>query len=166
MLTKYLYMNRILLLLITLFIISCNETPNKETNEETTTTKEAEKSPMERVKEQFAYEYPSATNVEWEEDKGLYEVSYLKNGKEFTVIYDEKADVVQKEEMIPVDELPSDAKSFLADKGEVTAACRIMKADGTVIYEAEVGGEDHRFDVTGNHMSKEADDGGEDDDTP
>ena len=97
----------------------------------------------------FAKNHASITKVSWEMEKTNYEAGFMLNGKETSEVYTAQGVLVETEVAINVAELPDAVKMKLKGK-KVAEAAKITKADGTVIYEAEVGGKDLLFDAKGN----------------
>ncbi|KQC00026.1 PepSY-like domain-containing protein [Pedobacter sp. Hv1] len=97
----------------------------------------------------FAKNHASITKVSWEMEKTNYEAGFMLNGKETSEVYTAQGVLVETEVAINVAELPEAVKMKLKGK-KVAEAAKITKADGTVVYEAEVGGKDLLFDAKGN----------------
>lgn len=112
------------------------------------------------AKAAFAKAYPKASKVKWEKEDGKYEVSFTDNGKELSAIYTEKGALEETEHEMTVAELPAPVLSYMKEhyKGiTVKGAAKIIKADGSVNYEAAVKGKDVLFDANGKFI-KEAKD--------
>lgn len=101
------------------------------------------------IKTAFAKNHASITKVSWEMEKTNYEAGFTLNGKETSEVYTAQGVLVETEVALKVAELPEAVKMKLKDK-KVAEAAKITKADGTVVYEAEVGGKDLLFDAKGN----------------
>ena len=97
----------------------------------------------------FAKRHASVTKVSWEMEKTNYEAGFTLDGKETSEVYTAQGVWVESEVEIKVAELPDAVKMKLKGK-KVAEAAKITKADGTVVYEAEVGGKDLLFDAKGN----------------
>ena len=101
------------------------------------------------VKAAFAKKHAGLSKVSWEMEKSDYEAGFSLNGKETSEVYTEKGVLVESEVEIKVSELPDAVKMKL--KGQkVKEAAKITKANGTIVYEAEVKGKDLLFDAQGN----------------
>jgi hypothetical protein len=106
----------------------------------------------EAAKAAFKKIYPAAAKVKWEKEDGNYEVSFVLNGKESSVIYDVKGILLESEQEIKVTELPAAITTYLKEhyKGvTIKGAAMITKAGGTINYEAAVKGKDVLFDANG-----------------
>jgi hypothetical protein len=112
------------------------------------------------VKTAFTKAYPGATKVKYEKEDGNYEVSFVMNGNEASVIYNAKGVMQESEQEMKVSALPVVIATYMKEhyKGvTVKGAAKITRADGTVHYEAAVKGKDVIFDATGKFL-KEAKD--------
>lgn len=101
------------------------------------------------VKSAFAKAHASVTKVNWETEGGNYEAGFKLDGKQTSAVYTPKGILVETEVQIKATELPAAVLAQLKGK-KVTETAKITKADGTVIYEAEVKGKDLLFDLKGN----------------
>lgn len=111
------------------------------------------------AKAAFAKTYPGAM-AKWEKENGKYEVNFIQGGKTMSVLMDDKGTISETETDIKVSELPAAVVSYVKQhyKGQVIKeGAKITKADGTINYEAEVGGKDVIFDAVGKFL-KEAKD--------
>jgi hypothetical protein len=97
----------------------------------------------------FAKRHAAVSKVSWELEKTNYEVGFMLDGKETSEVYTAQGIWVESEVEIKVAELPDAVKMKLKGK-KVAEAAKITKADGTVAYEAEIGGKDLLFDAKGN----------------
>jgi len=101
------------------------------------------------VKTAFAKKHGTAMKVSWELEKANYEAGFTLDGKEVSEVYTAKGVLVESETEIKVTELPETIKVKL--KGQkIAEAAKITRADGSVVYEAEVKGKDLLFDAKGN----------------
>ncbi|HSB92326.1 MAG TPA: hypothetical protein VLC28_04375 [Flavitalea sp.] len=111
------------------------------------------------TKAAFAKAHPNV-NGKWEKEDGNYEVSFKENGKDMSCIIDKNGSIQETETEIPVSELPSPVTGYIAKhyKGiKVKEAAMIVKADGSIVYEAEIKGEDVLVDAKGNLVNKKKD---------
>jgi hypothetical protein len=119
------------------------------------------------VKNKFASMYPNVTNHKWEKENSKYEAEFKESGVEKSVLFEANGTYVQTEVEIPVSSLPSGVSDYasknLAGK-KITEATQITSADGTVSFEAEIGGPDYLFDANGNFIRKDSDDSETEDD--
>lgn len=101
------------------------------------------------VKAAFSKSYPKITKVSWEMEKQDYEAGFTVNGKNNSTLYSAKGILLETEVEIDKSELPILVITKL--KGmKIAEAAKITKANGTVLYEAEVKGKDLLFDASGN----------------
>ncbi|MFD0940842.1 hypothetical protein [Pedobacter boryungensis] len=104
------------------------------------------------VKTAFAKAHAS-TKVNWSKEEVNYEAEFTLNGKETSEVYTAAGVLTETEVEIKVSEFPDAVKMKL--KGmKVTEAAKITKADGSIVYEAEVKGKDLLFDAKGNSVKK------------
>ncbi len=108
------------------------------------------------AKANFSKSYPTATKVKWEKEHGKYEVSFMQNGKEMSVLYNASGAVEETETKIAVSDLPAKSKTYAMSKGRIKEAAKIVTSDGRVKYEAEVNGKDLIFDEKGNFYEESA----------
>jgi hypothetical protein len=107
------------------------------------------------LKKAFAAAYPAATSAKWEKEKGNFEVGFSLNGQKMSLLYLPDGKVAETETSISVEALPAKAKAYAAARGKITEAAKIILANGTVRYEAEVKKQDLFFDEAGNYISKD-----------
>lgn len=101
------------------------------------------------VKAAFAKNHPGLAKVSWEMEKTDFEAGFILNGKETSEVYAASGALLETEVEIKATELPDAVKAKL--KGQkIAEAAKITKANGTVVYEAEVKGKDLLFDAQGN----------------
>lgn len=108
------------------------------------------------VKESFSKQYPGAT-AKWEKEDGKYEAGFKQNGTATSVLFEANGKLAESEVEIKKSELPAAALAYVAEhyKGkEIKEAAKITKSNGTVNYEAEVGGKDVIFDASGKFLEE------------
>lgn len=108
------------------------------------------------VKAAFAKQYPGVT-AGWEKENGKYEVSFKQNGNTMSALYEVNGSLQETEMDIKIADLPATVQAYVKEhyKGKtVKEAAKITKADGTVNYEAEVGGKDVIFDANGKFLKE------------
>ena len=99
--------------------------------------------------------YPSATNTNWEIEKGNYEVEFVNVGSRMTSVFRPDGTIVESEVNIKLNELPSKSLAYIKEqyKGkQIKEAAKITKANGKMNFEAEVDGKDVIFDENGNFL--------------
>jgi len=103
------------------------------------------------VKTAFDKQYPG-TKAKWEKEDGNFEAGFKKDGKVVSVVYSGTGALLETEVAIKESELPSASMEYIKSnyKGKkIKETAKITKADGTVNYEAEIGGKDVVFDSNG-----------------
>jgi len=110
------------------------------------------------VLKNFKKEYPDLTVKSWEKEGALYEAEVKGEGPGRTYLYDAKGQFVAIEEEMSVAEVPSAIMNYLMKNFPGMVAqeyTRVVKADGTATYEADINNEDLLFDGSGNFTGKE-----------
>lgn len=107
------------------------------------------------VKNAFKKDYPQVKKVKWDDEHGTYEAEFKLGNKDMSVTYSAAGMKEETETSLKVTELPKNVISYVAQKkyGNIKEAAKIVKADGSVIYEAEVKKGDLLFDHNGNFQS-------------
>ena len=108
------------------------------------------------VKAAFTKQFPGAT-VKWEKEDGKYEAGFKQNGNTMSALFEANGTMTESEMDMKVTDLPAAVLSYVKDhyKGKsIKEGAKITKADGTVNYEAEVGGKDVIFDATGKFLKE------------
>ena len=111
------------------------------------------------VKNSFAKKYP-AVAAKWEKENGKYEVNFEQDGKTMSMLIEANGTITETEMDIKTADLPAAVLTYVKAhyKGKtIKEAAMITKADGTVNYEAEVGGTDVIFDANGKFLREEKD---------
>lgn len=105
------------------------------------------------VEKAFMKAFPN-TKAKWEKEDGKYEAGFKYKGEEMSVLYNAQGVWEEKETEIKVSKLPVGASSYVEKKqlGKIKEASKIIKADGSVMYEAEVKSGDILFDTKGNFV--------------
>lgn len=103
------------------------------------------------VKNAFKKEYPQVKKVSFDDEHGTYEAEFKLNDKDISVTYKADGTKIETETSMKVSELPKNVVSYIAAKkyGKIKEAARIVKADGSVVYEAEVSKGDLLFNGNG-----------------
>ncbi|AZA83738.1 hypothetical protein C1637_14145 [Chryseobacterium lactis] len=110
------------------------------------------------VEKAFQKNYPN-TKAKWEKEAGKYEAGFKQNGKKMSVLYSETGMMEESEIEIPINQLPASVAQYTAQHklGKIKEAAKITKADGAVLYEAEVKSGDALFDAKGNFVTIQKD---------
>ena len=108
------------------------------------------------VKAKIKELYPNVKELDWSMENGNYEAEIEQKGSpDVSVILDAKGTVVETETEIKVAELPEAARTYIAKNvanAKIKEAAKIVKADNSVEYEAQVGKKDYIFDANGNFL--------------
>ena len=111
------------------------------------------------VKQAFAKAHPNVT-VKWEKEDGKYEAGFKTGTLTISELYTAAGIMEETETDIEVSQLPAPVLTYVKEnyKGKtIKEGAKIVKADGTIIYEAEVGGKDVLFDANGKFLKEVAD---------
>ncbi len=111
------------------------------------------------VKASFEKAYPASV-AKWEKENGNYEVNFKKNGTAMSLLIDNNGGILETEADIKTSELPAAVLTYVKEhyKGKtIKEGAKITKANGTVNYEAEVGGMDVIFDEYGKFIKESKD---------
>lgn len=110
------------------------------------------------VKTAFEHQYPG-TKAKWEKEDGNYEASFINKGIKTSAVYDKGGKLVETETAISEAAFPKTAKDYIARKklGAITETAKIIKADGTAFYEAEIKKTDYLFDEKGAFLRMQKD---------
>ena len=107
------------------------------------------------VKEAFNKQFTAAKDVEWEMEDGKYEVEFEINDEEMSAVFTNAGVLEETEVEIKKEALPAAVLSYLDAnyKGvKIKETAKITKANGDVIYEAEIKGKDLMFDANGKFL--------------
>jgi hypothetical protein len=110
-----------------------------------------------KVTDAFTQKYSAATNVKWEKEKAYYEASFNYQSQKMSALYNSSGDQMETETAISIETLSPAIRKYASSKGRITEAARIIKADGTVLYEAEVNHTDLLFDDNGHFIKEQKD---------
>ena len=108
------------------------------------------------VKASFAKQYPGTT-AKWEKEDGKYEAGFKKDGNTMSALFEKNGTMTESEMDIKVSSLPASVLAHVKEnyKGmKIKEGAKITKADGTVMYEAEVNGKDVIFDANGKFLKE------------
>jgi hypothetical protein len=100
--------------------------------------------------------YPAATHVSWEKEKGNYEANWGgKSGEDNSVMFTPGGAFVERVVAIPVADLPAGVAVYVRAHyhgAKITEAGKVTDAQGRTRYEAEVKGKDLLFDEKGDFI--------------
>ncbi len=102
------------------------------------------------VKMAFAKVHPGVSDIDWEQEDGGYEAEFDgPNDVEMSAVFAADGKWLETEQEIKKSELPAPILAKLKGK-KIKEATKIIRADGSTIYEAEVKRKDLLFDAWGN----------------
>lgn len=139
-------MKKIQLLLVTasISLVSCAQ-------------KGGENAIPEVVKEAFKTRHPSVTKAHWEQEDQNFEVSFMNNKQEQSMVYDASGKLLETEVEIAMTDLPQAVKDAVANdfpNARVKETAKITDAAGKTMYEVEIKGNDYLFNADGTKVSK------------
>lgn len=108
------------------------------------------------VKASFEKQYPGLTGT-WEKEDGNYEVNFKQNGSAMSAIISPSGSILETETDIKVSELLPAISSYIKSHYKnkvIKEAAKIVNADGSLTYEAEVGDADVIFDSAGKFIKE------------
>ena len=107
------------------------------------------------AKSTFATNFPLASNVNWENEKGNYEANFVVKGNKMSALFDAKGTWLETERTIDINKLPKDALEYVNKnyKGKIQEVSEIKKANNEISYEAHtVNGSDLMFNAQGKYL--------------
>lgn len=111
------------------------------------------------VKAAFIKQYPAASHVTWEKEKGNYEANWGgQSGEDHSVMYTPSGGFIEAVEAIKISQLPNGVAEYIKThyKGaKITEAGRVTDARGKISYEAEVRKKDILFDENGKFIKED-----------
>ncbi len=109
----------------------------------------AQKTPPAAVLAAFNQQFSNVKELEWGKEKnGDWEAEFEQNGVESSANFSAAGLWLETETEIEVADLPAPVQTALQGK-KVKEAAKILRADGTTVYEAEVKHKDLLFDAAG-----------------
>lgn len=102
----------------------------------------------------------SNVSVKWEMEGVNYEANFTRKGNEMSAVFDSNGNMMESEVEIKTAELPAAVIDYVKSHygpAKIKEAAKITKADGKIIYEAEVKGSALLFDATGAFLKEEKD---------
>jgi uncharacterized membrane protein YkoI len=113
----------------------------------------AQKTPPAVVVTAFNQKFGAVTELEWDKEKnGAWEAEFEQKGQEMSANFSADGKWLETETEIQFTDLPAPVQAALKGK-KVKETAKILKADGTTVYEAEVKRKDLIFDATGKLLS-------------
>lgn len=104
------------------------------------------------VSDCFKKHFPNASNPDWEKEGTAFEAEFKNGDTETSIVIDINGEILETETEIETTDLPKAALSYIETncKGrKIKEAAKIMTANGTINYEAEVNNKDFIFDANG-----------------
>jgi hypothetical protein len=108
------------------------------------------------AKEKFETLFPKATMVTWEKEDANYEADFKMDNQSMEAVFTAEGVYIQKEIHIDETALPVATREYLGKNypgKKIKESLKIVKADGTVFYEAEVEETEMTFNASGNYIS-------------
>ena len=114
----------------------------------------AQKTPPTAVVTTFNQKFQNVEDLEWEQEKnGEWEAEFEQNDIESSASFSTDGKWLETETEIKTADLPAPVLAALKGK-KVKEAARILRADGSTVYEAEVKRKDMIFDASGKILSE------------
>jgi hypothetical protein len=114
----------------------------------------AQKTPPATVVTAFKQKFQNVQKIEWGKEKnGEWEAEFKQGGGEMSANFSAEGKWLETETEIKVADLPASVQSALKGK-KVKEASKILRADGSTVYEAEVKHKDLLFDANGKMVSE------------
>ncbi len=107
----------------------------------------------------FQSEYSSTKKVKWDLEDSGYEAEFELKNEEMSVTYDKAGNMLEAEMEIEKEQLPQSAAEYISAQkwGKIKEVSKIVKADETILYEAELKKGDAYFDEKGNFIELDTD---------
>ena len=109
----------------------------------------------------FKAKFPSATDVKWgKENATEWEAEFSAAGKTSSANFKDDGTFLETETAIPAAEIPSAAMEYIHQNkpgATIKETARIEYADGKVVFEIEVKGDDLLFDEAGKFLRESED---------
>ena len=117
----------------------------------------AQKTPPQAVLTAFNQKFSNVKEVEWGQEKnGEWEAELEQGGVDMSANFNAAGQWLETETEIKITDLPAPVQAALTGK-KVKEAAKIMRADGSTVYEAEVKHKDLLFDASGKLLSEAKD---------
>ncbi len=115
----------------------------------------AQKTPPTAVVAAFNKQFTTVKDLDWEREKnGDWEAEFDQNDTEISANFSPDGKWLETETEIKFSDFPAPIQAALKGK-KVKEAAKILRADGTTVYEAEVKRKDLIFDAAGKLLTKE-----------
>jgi len=104
------------------------------------------------VRLSFQKLHPNIKDVDWEKEDANFEAEFEAGKTETSVVFDSKGNILETETEIASSELPATIANYISTNypgQNIKEAAKIVTANGTVMYEAEIKDKDLIFDSNG-----------------
>lgn len=113
----------------------------------------SQKSAPAAVREAFSKKFPGVSDADWDKENAQeWEAEFEQNGKDISANFRADGTWLETETEIQFADLPAPVQATLKGK-KVKEAARIERADGSTVFEAEVGRKDLLFDSAGKPLN-------------
>ncbi len=117
----------------------------------------AQKTAPTAVVSAFNQKFQNVKELEWEQEKnGEWEAEFEQGGKEMSANFSATGQWLETETEVKITDLPAPVQAALKSK-KVKEAAKILRADGSTVYEAEVKRKDLLYDANGKLLSQNKD---------
>lgn len=109
------------------------------------------------VETAFKNQYPDVKDVDWEKEGANYEAEFEAGKTEISVVIDPNGKILETETEMKASELPKNIQDYIAahyNGQKIKEAAKIVHADGSVQYEAEVNKKDLIFSNNGEFVKE------------
>ncbi|PQJ08813.1 hypothetical protein CJD36_022430 [Flavipsychrobacter stenotrophus] len=111
------------------------------------------------AKNAFMKQFPGV-NAKWEKEGADFEAGFDKGGKKMSAVFASDGSWKETETSIAVSALPTAAQQYVKKNypsEKIKEAAEIKKANGSIVYEAEIKGGDLLFDQNGTFIKSSKD---------
>lgn len=111
-------------------------------------------------KSAFEKAHPGASKIKYEKEDGNFEVNFIENGQKMSVIIDAKGHILETELELKASELPQTVLAYMKEHYSsftIKDGAKIIRADGSINYEAAIKGKDVIFDANGKFIKESKD---------
>lgn len=114
----------------------------------------AQKTPPAAVVTAFHQKFQKVQDLEWEKEKnGVWEAEFEQGGGEISAAFSADGQWLETETEVALTDLPVPVQVALKGK-KVKESAKILRADGSTVYEAEVKRKDLIYDAGGKMLSQ------------
>ncbi|MEZ4927461.1 MAG: PepSY-like domain-containing protein [Saprospiraceae bacterium] len=114
-----------------------------------------QKTPPEVIISAFKQKFQNVSELKWSKEKnGDWEAEFEQNEMDMSANFSANGTWLETETEIKVSDLPTSVQNALTGK-KVKEAAKIERADGSIVYEAEVKHKDLLYDASGKLLTPE-----------